>query len=334
MDDDRVIEAAVIDPTIASSTSRCSRPRSPTSSARPRQGTAPAADRRRPPTGEPVDHLLFSGRRGSARPLAQIVANAMGAGFQPTSGPARPAERPRRDPHEPRRRRRAVRRRGPPHATSRRGGALPGARGLRARRGAREGPTARSIRLDLPRSRSSPPRPGGASPCAPVSGSGSPTPRLLPGRRPRPHRRAFGGILEVRPRRTGRHRDRPTFARHTPHREGCSAGARLRRGSARRSDHGRGGRAGLEVFDVDEEGSTASTTRSADRAAFRRRSASRRSRPRSVRSPTRSRTSSSPTCCSWGSCSVRPAVAWRPSARTGISEHHLQALPLAAPARR
>ena len=90
MDDDRLIEAAVVDPedrefdvalrpkTLAEFVGQ----------ERVKEQLALLIDgaRRR---NEAVDHLLFCGPPGLGKTtLAQIVANEMGAGFQPTSGPA------------------------------------------------------------------------------------------------------------------------------------------------------------------------------------------------------------------------------------------------------
>ena len=91
--------------------------------------------------GEPVDHLLFSGPPGLGKTtLGQIVANEMGAGFQPTSGPAldRPSDLAA-ILTQPRGRRRAVRRRDPSHAEDGRGGPVSGARGFQPRRRPRQG---------------------------------------------------------------------------------------------------------------------------------------------------------------------------------------------------
>jgi len=90
VDDDRLIEAAVVDPEDREFDVALR----PTSlgdfvgQERVKEQLQLLIDgaRRR---GEPVDHLLFSGPPGLGKTtLAQIVANAMGAGFQPTSGPA------------------------------------------------------------------------------------------------------------------------------------------------------------------------------------------------------------------------------------------------------
>ena len=90
MDDDRLIEAAVVDPEDREFDVALR----PTSldefvgQARVKEQLHLLIDgaRRR---AEPVDHLLFSGPPGLGKTtLAQIVATEMGAGFQPTSGPA------------------------------------------------------------------------------------------------------------------------------------------------------------------------------------------------------------------------------------------------------
>ncbi len=244
MDDDRLIEAAVVDPEDREFDVALR----PTSLAdfvgqeRVKEQLQLLIDgaRRR---GEPVDHLLFSGPPGLGKTtLAQIVANAMGAGFPADErAGARPAQRPRRDPHEPGRRRRVVRRRGASHAAAGRGGAVPGARGLRARRRARQGsdravdpPRAAEVharRRDDPAGAHHASAPGTVRVLAPA--------RLLPGRRPRSHRRAVGRHPRGPARRGGRRRDRAAVARHAAHREpAAAAGARLRRGATRRRDHG------------------------------------------------------------------------------------------------
>ena len=90
MDDDRLIEAAVVDPEDREFDVAL-RPKSLgefVGQERVKEQLALLIDgaRRR---GEPVDHLLFSGPPGLGKTtLAQIVATEMGAGFQPTSGPA------------------------------------------------------------------------------------------------------------------------------------------------------------------------------------------------------------------------------------------------------
>jgi holliday junction DNA helicase RuvB len=90
VDDERLIEAAVVDPQDREFDVAL-RPRTLqefVGQDRVKEQLALLIDgaRRR---GEPVDHLLFSGPPGLGKTtLAQIVAHEMGAGFQPTSGPA------------------------------------------------------------------------------------------------------------------------------------------------------------------------------------------------------------------------------------------------------
>jgi len=90
MDDDRLIEAVAVDPEDREFDVAL-RPRTLgefVGQERVKEQLALLIDgaKRR---GEPVDHLLFSGPPGLGKTtLAQIVAHRMEAGFQPTSGPA------------------------------------------------------------------------------------------------------------------------------------------------------------------------------------------------------------------------------------------------------
>ena len=202
---------------------------------------APARRARRPPAVQraPRD----SGRPRSARSSPTRWAS----GFQPTSGPALDrAGRPGRDPHEPRRRRRAVRRRDPSHAADGRGGPVSGARGLQARRRARQGadgPEHPAGAAAVHAGRRRRPVPG-ASRCRCASGSGSrrawtTTRSTTSGRIVR----RSAGILGGPDRRRRRGRDRRALARHPAHREPTAPSRpRLRRGSPRRRHH-RGARA-------------------------------------------------------------------------------------------
>ena len=118
-------------------------------------------------------------------------------------------------------------------------------------------------------------------------------------------RAALGAAARRRDRGRRRGRDRPAQPRHPAGRQpAAQARPRLRRGPRRRRRHRRRRRGGARpARGRPRSGSTASTARSCGRSARSSpaaRSGSRRWPPRSARSRTRSRTSTSPTCCSAG----------------------------------
>ena len=210
--------------------------------------------------GEPVDHLLFSGPPGlgkttlgadrGARDGRRVPAD-VGAG-------ARPTERPGRDPHQPRGGRRLVRGRDPPDAADGRGGPVSGARGLQARRRARQGadgaehPTgAAAVHSD---------RGDHASGSDHLAASRAvrvlATPGLLLGGRPWADRPTLGrdpgarGSTRRAPTRSPGDREARLGSR-----TGCSAASGTSPRSATMAPiTGDVARAGLELFEVDEEG--------------------------------------------------------------------------------
>ena len=103
---------------------------------------------------EPLDHLLLYGPPGLGKTtLAGIIAAEMGHNIRITSGPAiERAGRPGVDPDQPERRGRALHRRDPPPQPRRGGGGLyPAMEDFALDIMIGKGPSARSIRLDLPK---------------------------------------------------------------------------------------------------------------------------------------------------------------------------------------
>ena len=143
MDDDRLIEAAVRRPR-GPRVRRRAAPADPRRVRRAgaREGAARAADRRGPrAAARPSTTCCSAARRGSARPRSPRSWRTRWApGSSRRAGPAldRPSDLAAILTNLERRRR-AVRRRDPPDAAGRRGGPVPGARGLQPRRRARQG---------------------------------------------------------------------------------------------------------------------------------------------------------------------------------------------------
>ena len=147
-----------------------------------------------------------------------------------------------RDAVQPRRGRRAVHRRDPPHRPARRGDAVPGDGGLPRRRRRRQRPW-----RDVDSARGRAVHPGRRD--HPVGRADRAAARpvrlhrahgLLRARRTGAGAVAFGGHPRHRARRRSRRRDRPPLPGHAAHRQPAAApGARLRRGPRRRRDHPR-----------------------------------------------------------------------------------------------
>ena len=180
-----------------------------------------------------------------------------------------------------------------------------------------KGPAARSIRLDLPASRSSAPPPApGSSPARCATASASSPGSTTTSRRPRGHRRAHRRRSSVSRSTSRRRRDRPSGAGHPR-----IANRLLRRVRDFAEVRGDGGvdlrrPPGLALFGVDELGLD-----KVDRAdprrhlrALRRRSgrASRPSPSASASRPRPSRTSTSRSSSSWACSCARRGAGWPP----------------------
>ena len=170
-----------------------------------------------------------------------------------------------------------------------------------------QGAGARVVTLELPpvhaRRRDHPHGPADDAAARPLRHPGAPG-ALRASRSWRAIVRRSARILEIELEPDGARRDRRAQPRHAARGQPpAQAGARLRRGAHGRRRHGRGGaRPRSSMLEVDELRARPPrprdpATRSA-RSSPAARWASRRWRSRSGRSRTRSRTSTSPTCCS------------------------------------
>ena len=276
------------------------------------------------------------GRPRAARRAAGPRQDQPGRDHRHRDGRALPADerarartrgRPRRDPHEPRRRRRAVHRRGAPAAAAGRGGAVSRDGGLPARHRDREGPVGahdpprpaalHARRRDDAHRARSPGRCATASASSPASTTTSPT--SSPRSSPAPRRSSASSSTPTAPSEIARRcRGTPRIANRLLKRVRDYAEVRADGRVDARYAHATRSRCSRSTSSA----STRSTARSSPRCAARSpaaRSGSARSRSRSARRPRRSKTCTSRSCCSAGCSSARRAAGSRRRRRSTTS---------------